>query len=164
MKRLRLWWFRLWHRGLSPKAWECLEWTLKNVPPWNLRLEPLPAAALNIGDVVRLVDPHPEDHHGKLWVISLEDEQVARDLRWCRLISRNEGVVTCLTEDGSRRYLKKSSRVEFVFQAPCTCPPWWFVEDLRDKLRSLPHGFGGGIFHHESCLKVSQPAPKTGWD
>jgi len=33
----------------------------------------------------------------------------------------------------------------------CTCPDWWFPEDIRDKARLMPHMYQGALAHHDSC-------------
>lgn len=36
----------------------------------------------------------------------------------------------------------------------CTCPDWWFPQNRREKLRLMPHGFGGMLSHYKTCAKT----------
>lgn len=35
----------------------------------------------------------------------------------------------------------------------CTCPDWWFPQDIREVARRLPHNYGG-LTHYKDCAKT----------
>lgn len=36
----------------------------------------------------------------------------------------------------------------------CTCPGWWFPNDIKEIAHRLPHNYQGALSHHTQCAKV----------